>query len=1259
MHGLKIQSGHLPRSLLTATLVCGLVFAIGPAIAQASFVGRGQFGISGSENGQFGSFAPIGPAIDQASGDVYLVDVAANRVEKFDSTGSYLAQFGSAGSGDGQFQHAGGIAVDPSNGDVYVFDQGGARVEKFDSSGNFLRAFGWGVADGNAAAESCTSSCQAGIPGAGSGQFAGGLTSLANVLAVDSAGNVYVADPANARVEKFDSAGNYLAQITTNLVSPEGLAIDAANNLYVADPGTENGGAVERFDSSGNLVSSIAAGTGPTAVASDPAGDLFVYANDIGPHIVEYDSSAAQIDDFGFGSLGSYAIVKPGIAFGNGAGVLYVADPGNSRAVIFGTAVPAPDVVTGPASNVQATSATLNGTVNPNGAQVTSCQFDYGTSTSYGKSAPCAQDPGSGNTANPVAADVASLQPNTTYHFRLRAGNANFLSTRTGQDQSFTTPGPPTVDSVSVADVTSAEAILKAQVNPENADTTYHFEYGTSAAYGTSAPVPDGDLGAGSGDQPASTPISGLNPGTTYHFRLVARNAEGTTNGSDQTFTTFAPPEAGLPDGRAYELVTPVNKLGNDIGLPEDPGFESGVSVDGQRVIYSSTGAFGDPPNGLGGDYVATRTSDGWVTTPATLPPGTDHPNTENVPSLDGVTPDFYTLFFDTANAIDPNDQNVSLDVYAFHVADRAISWISQDGTVQTAHGPSRYVGSSADGNHVLFGTTKRLTATDSGQLAGLGLYDRTAGHTRLIGVNSDGSLTSVCGATLGNVQIIVNEVGLGGESVPLRANAVSADGSMIYFESPDPAGKGDPSCSPAQGGTQPVELYLRANASTTTEISLSQKTGSVGAPAHGGAIFQGATPDGSRVFFTSTDPLTNDPLAAAGGLYRYDSRSGTLTLIAPTSSSRVYTDSLRDPMISSDGNQVYFIGSVPGNGPAGNNLYVWNRGQIQFIAPEPSASATPPEARLSGDGLTFAFTAANNPTGFDSHGFYEVYVYRATTGVLSCISCDPNRGTPTGDATFFGDGHFASNLVSQNVSSDGSRVFFASPDRLLPQATNDLYNIYEYEGGALHLLNDGNSPYQSWLVGASADGRDVIFATNAALVPQDRDGGADFYDARIGGGFPTSSPPVPCQGDACQGALAATPAMPSPGSIVFSGPGNASPGAGPVVARVRVTKTTISGSTFKLTVIVPDKGLITGSGSRLRGVKRPVGKAGTYTLTFTLTAQAKRTLRRRLKLPVIARVGYTPSNGTTSSATVSLTLVQAKAHKAGQAAGSTPRAGK
>ena len=166
-----------------------------------------QAGIPGAGDGQFND--PRRVAID-AGGNVYVSDSSNNRIEKFSSSGTFLStwgwgvadgsnafqvctsscQAGIHGSGDGQLWTPQGVAVG-SSGNVYVADWNNARVQQFSSSGAFLRTWGWGVDDGSNALQVCTSSCQAGIPGAGDGQFDGPAT-----LTIDSSG-VFVADYRN------------------------------------------------------------------------------------------------------------------------------------------------------------------------------------------------------------------------------------------------------------------------------------------------------------------------------------------------------------------------------------------------------------------------------------------------------------------------------------------------------------------------------------------------------------------------------------------------------------------------------------------------------------------------------------------------------------------------------------------------------------------------------------------------------------------------------------------------------------------------------------------------------------------------------------------------------------------------------------------------------------------------------------------------------------------------------------------------------
>jgi lysophospholipase L1-like esterase len=187
---------------------------------------------------------------------------------------------------------------------------------------------------------------------------------------------------------------------------------------------------------------------------------------------------------------------------------------------------------------VRQTTATTNGVINANGEQ-TSWYVEYGTTTWYGSQTTTASA-GDGSVERPVAAALASLQAGTTYHYRLVATNAE--GTTVGADQTLTTPAPPTATTLAADQVEAHSAIVHGSTNAHGEDTTYHFDYGPNALYGTSTP----DTAVGHGTAPVATaaPLTGLQAGTTYHYRLVATNAEGTTVGADRTFTTPEPPTA-------------------------------------------------------------------------------------------------------------------------------------------------------------------------------------------------------------------------------------------------------------------------------------------------------------------------------------------------------------------------------------------------------------------------------------------------------------------------------------------------------------------------------------------------------------------------------------------------------------------------------------------------------------------------------------------------------------------------------------------
>jgi sugar lactone lactonase YvrE len=420
---------------------------------------------------------------------------------------TFGSSFGSAGFGSGQLRTPDGVAVD-SSGNVWVSDTANNRVEEFSATGAFMMTFGWGVKDGKAEEETCTSteSCRAGIAGPGAGQ----LNEPAGIAT--EGGNVWVAEHRNNRVEEFSSGGAYLKKqigggptgefpifpngvaldghgdlfvtgssfgslqkysiATGEQVAPQvltyingyrgqyGVTVDQQGNVWVADQGSNR---VREFSNS--LAFKLGFGWGvkdgeakletctseteckegisgsgegqfnsPLGLALDGVGDVFVA-----------DSGNNRVEEFS--ATGNY-ITQFGLQFSRPAGIAvaggqaYVVDSGNNRVqkwTVWENLPPA--VVTAAASSLTPTTATLNATVNPNGSEVPACKFEYGTSSSYGNTAPCASLPGSGESPVGVSAALTGLSANTAYHFRIVATNSG--GTSYGSDQSFTTAAAP------------------------------------------------------------------------------------------------------------------------------------------------------------------------------------------------------------------------------------------------------------------------------------------------------------------------------------------------------------------------------------------------------------------------------------------------------------------------------------------------------------------------------------------------------------------------------------------------------------------------------------------------------------------------------------------------------------------------------------------------------------------------------------------------------------------------------------------------
>ena len=191
-------------------------------------------------------------------------------------------------------------------------------------------------------------------------------------------------------------------------------------------------------------------------------------------------------------------------------------------------------VSTAPATNVASFSATLNGTVDPEGLAAT-VHFQYGTTTNYGSVT--ANQNYSGNTTQNVSANISGLTASTTYHFRIVATTST--ATTYGSDRTFTTlstTGAPVVTTNPATYIASFSATLNGTVDPHALTTSVHFQYGPTTSYGfTTAPQSH----SGNTYLNVSANISSLTASTTYHFRVVASNSAGTRFGNDRTFTTL------------------------------------------------------------------------------------------------------------------------------------------------------------------------------------------------------------------------------------------------------------------------------------------------------------------------------------------------------------------------------------------------------------------------------------------------------------------------------------------------------------------------------------------------------------------------------------------------------------------------------------------------------------------------------------------------------------------------------------------------
>jgi hypothetical protein len=743
--------------------------------------------------------------------------------------------------------------------------------------------------------------------------------------------------------------------------------------------------------------------------------------------------------------------------------------------------------------------------------------------------------------------ELSGLSPGTTYQERLFVENA--YGKRTSEEP-FTTIGPPVVTTFATHALEGETIRVLGHlrggfVSGEGYEAHYHVEYvsqaqfeadGWTGAVSTPETTVKGE-GYGAVVELVSEALPGLKQGETYHYRFVASNTipgDPVVEGGEETLTVPAPapgeapaacpneafrvgPSARLPDCRAYEQVTPVEKGATQdaftyTGAIKFVGYLTGA--DGEHVLLHDPGVkWGSSPDPKQGNYFFSRTSKGWQMTPA-KPAGEPGP-IDFEPEV--FNPDLTQVGF--ASSWQTSAATESPDV-EFKVGPPGGPY-QLAASIPHSKG-AELVGESADGSkYVLASEDRTLAGHATGTTSGDDLYEFSEGKLRQLNVlgGSPGAPISTCGAAMPTFREEVGVVPVGyPPSTRTRSveSAVSADGSRVFFTD---------DCT--------HHLYMRVNGGETVDIGEYEL---IAADAQG-----------------TTLALRN----SAGEVVGYDTETGRTA--APSSAEQAtereladlgipiqHTPEAGDPFAHS--RDSYFVGNVAGlpyRQREERQVYRYDSGE-QMVECVSCASSFDPNPRFG------AFFDGSNVLT-DNNGTIEDTFDVESEGDPPGLPYQSLGGSANGDFVFFDT---VSALLPQDV--DGERApeeGATGKAELGSEEYSPSSDVYEWRKngvdgctrvqGCLSLITTGKGGTLNEFLGTDASGRDVFFATDESLVSQDDDTASDIYDARIDGGFPPpAARPVECEGDACSTPLAAPNDL-TPASATFQGAGDL-PGALP-----------------------------------------------------------------------------------------------------------------
>jgi hypothetical protein len=1061
--------------------------------------------------------------------------------------------FGSTfeGAGEQAFGNASGIAVNESTGEVYVVDAGHERVERFapNGSGGFEFVSEWSVPNPEGIA-------------------------IDNDLSSPSHGDVYVpgVEKAPKKGEEPETERNWLYKYTAT-----GEKIYKRHVSKAKEKVTGNTGPTE-FEAEFENIHGVAVdASGQLWVTWETEGYIAGFNNEERNKLIgsTYKEGALFEQPAGGEETLYQCTARPGFAVAPSDEFFYVAHEKNTGLEACPEEASTPTVI--------AKLKTSGAGVTP---QLTS-QDSRGV----------AVDPENGDIYVDNVTSVLALTSSgqTIQRFgesHLSAGNAIAVSSESGGAAATrgdvfvaegskvvvfvpeSESGSPSVDSASAQALSSSSARLSASINPDGSDTHYYFQYGTAncaqaPSSCTDVPAaPGADVGAGFDDVTVEQVIEGLQPNTAYFYRVISQNGHGSAESAQSASTFFVtlPSAQGLlADNREWEMVSSPTKG----GVLEAPTHEGPAAV--QASESGDALAYGTPNSGPVGEaqgnrsitvtpFLFSRGEAGWSTQDLATP----HNKAEGFES--GKQSPEYRLFSpDLALAIVEPEEGGKFPIEEPPLAPALRDGETQEKTIYLRGNPplspsaseqKSYEEAAANDAYLNPGYLPLVTQVNdtAGNPFGAALSEETDGFldatpdlSHVVFKSAVPLLPGMTGEGLyewnsddPSHSLVPISVLPNGQSAPdprlgghaIFRNAISSNGTNVVFTSGD------------EETNEQAHLFVRdTQTGVTVQVNAVQ-----GQHVHEPTPeeeaeenvtethYEGASADGTRIFFEDTWPLTDSSsLHPTSGetvnpsdLYEYNTITGSLVDITPAAHAGEPADLLGAiPGVSEDGSDVYFVANgalapgtergdcvrefnevVPAN--AACNLFVSEPDSesatgrsTKFVtrlsnddAPDwaigPGTSAQSSKesgdlifqtARVSANGQYLAFMSDRRLTGYDNEDVTskapgerpdeEVYLFDASAGSLRCASCNPSGQRPHGvldtskgseasllvDRSLVWEGKwlagsipgwdpiFVSIAIYQpRYLSNAGRLFFNSADELVSQDENQKEDVYEYE---------------------------------------------------------------------------------------------------------------------------------------------------------------------------------------------------------------------